>query len=719
MGDSYISSASLGMNLIRMFLSFVLDKPAFGLLSIMYQLFFNVASVDIFASDTVMKFYGRVQLILGVYMMFQLAMSIIKGIVNPDTFFSADKGAGNLIMRIMTALFLLTALVPINIPSPKNEFEKQINNNGLLFGSLYSLQHRILSNNTLGRLILGTNDEDTNYVSDSTTSEESLKRSANIFTSTVLKGFYRINVKEEGLDPKINSNRVCQSGVDAKIDYYSQVDADPQKIISMATATCTGDWTKLSLGNKVISIFSDFLADNEFYIFAYTGFISAIVAFIFAFILLSFTIDIAVRAVKLGVLRLIAPIPIISYMDPKGSKDGAFNAWVKTLVSTYLDLFMRLAIVYFVIFLVQDMMVNGIVMNHGSGLLGIFSYIIIWIGLFIFAKQAPKFFRKVLGLKEEGGKFFSGIGESMALGAATLGTIGSGIAGYRAAREENAQLTDRNGDPLRHQGLRNFGSGIASAIGGAYTGMKAFGGKDASAKSVIQAQNQRNANRAAHSTFPGRVADDFYAMTHGRSLATRDQQILDASKAASSSIKQFKSTAVDEAMKKASNYANVWGNVSSAKDRTGNLRGIDFNYRQLEAAINSKDEHGNFDYTDVHGNVHHLNAAWFDSNVMADIEDSQTANYLRADYDVTTGAFRNNKINTDWRTARHDMGEANINYRGDYLGDVNASPGLHVGDSGYAYGDIGANIGVANSQVADMSTNMRNIMHRANSQGKK
>ena len=52
-------------------------------------------------------------------------------------------------------------------------------------------------------------------------------------------------------------------------------------------------------------------------------------------ILLSFTIDVAVRAVKLAVLRLIAPIPIISYMDPKGSKDSAFNSWVKTLTSTY------------------------------------------------------------------------------------------------------------------------------------------------------------------------------------------------------------------------------------------------------------------------------------------------------------------------------------------------------------------------------------------------
>ena len=47
-------------------------------------------------------------------------------------------------------------------------------------------------------------------------------------------------------------------------------------------------------------------------------------------------------------------------MDPKGSKDSAFNSWVKTLTSTYLDLFIRLAAVYFAIFLIQDMIVIAI-----------------------------------------------------------------------------------------------------------------------------------------------------------------------------------------------------------------------------------------------------------------------------------------------------------------------------------------------------------------------
>jgi len=717
MGDSNLETASVSNDIIRLIFS-TLDRPAYWLLGLVYQLFFNVASADLFSNGTILAFYKRIQLIIGVYMMFHLAMIILKGIVNPDTFTDAKTGGVSIIKRIAISLILLTVLVPISIPGAKNEWERQLNNNGLLFGALYSLQHRILNNNTLGRLILGTNDSAESFTeSDPNDKDSSLARSSRIFTSTILKGFYRINLipeeertQVEGKDDAtLNENRVCKDIDDVFLSAYTRIDADPGEIISLVNATCDADSSDWGWWASVKDIFGK-ISGSTHYIFAYTGFISMIVPFIFVFILLSFTVDVAVRAVKLSVLRLIAPIPIISYMDPKGGKDGSFAAWGKALTSTYLDLFIRLAVVYFVIFLIQDMIVNGIVINTGTGVLGILSMILIWIGLFIFAKQAPKFIKQVLGVKDEGGKLFGGFGELAAVGSLALGTAGSASANYRASREENAALHEGSA----FNGFRNVGSAIAGAIGGGYAGTKAFMSKDSNGKSVRSAMDQRNTARAAHSTLPGQFSSTLYGLTHGQSLATRDQSILDANKAAASSIKTFKSTAVDEAMKK-----GTWGNVSTANDRFGRLSGINFNYRQLEAAMNTKDTSGNFDYTDASGTVHHLNAAWFDSSVMADIEDSQTANYLRDDYDAATGTFANGKINTDWRTAKHDMSEAKIAYRGNYLGDINAGSGTSINGADYAYKDIGKSIGTANSNVADMSTDMRHIMNRANSQNKK
>ena len=139
--ETDLATANVMTKLIRMIWA-TLDMAAYWLLGIAYKLFFNVASADLFSNDTIMKFYGRVQVILGVFMMFQLSLTILKGIADPDSFVG-EKGTGKaLITKIITALVMLTVLMPISIPSPKNEYEIQINNNGLLFGTIYSLQRR-------------------------------------------------------------------------------------------------------------------------------------------------------------------------------------------------------------------------------------------------------------------------------------------------------------------------------------------------------------------------------------------------------------------------------------------------------------------------------------------------------------------------------------------------------------------------------------------------
>ena len=282
MGDSNLTAAGVLSDAIRGLFS-GLDKPAFWLLGLVYQLFFNVASATLFSGPTIMNFFSRVQLILGVFTMFQLAMSILKGIVNPDNFFGKDKGVKSIISRIVIALIMLTLITPISIPAAKNEYEKQINNNGILFGTLYSLQHRLLSNNTLGRLILGTTDTSPSYVSGD--SDDELKTSSRVFASTVLKSFYRINLidynsrkHESGKDDAVfNENRVCQDIDDDVLAAYTRLDAETGEIIDMVNATCNSDG---GIIKSVIRFFKK-LTGNEYYVFAYTPLQGAVVAFIF------------------------------------------------------------------------------------------------------------------------------------------------------------------------------------------------------------------------------------------------------------------------------------------------------------------------------------------------------------------------------------------------------------------------------------------------------
>ena len=397
------------------------------LLGLMYQIFFNVASAQLFESETIKNFYGRVQLIIGVFMVFKLAITILQGIMDPEKFMGNKEGFGTIITRVVVALIMLAVIVPINVPDVQNanSYEKYINNNGLLFGTLYSLQDRILSGNTLGRLILGTTDtsEDPDAVDQTGKTEaqiqqEKLVQSANIFSSTILKGFLRINLvpEDERVDDDETNpeNWYCGDHLTddhrTVIDMYNQLDISPIVLLSdpVVKAKCNFNWQASVPGLKLI-------AGKSKYLFAFNFILALIVGAIFLVLLVAFTVDIAIRSIKLAILRLLAPIPIISYVEPKSAKDGMFASWVKALTSTYLDLFLRLAIVYFVIFIIQEMMVNGIIIDQAGGIVGITSCIFIWIGLFFFARMAPKFIKDILGLKGPG---MSNIGLSGMLSAA-------------------------------------------------------------------------------------------------------------------------------------------------------------------------------------------------------------------------------------------------------------------------------------------------------------
>ena len=109
MTDSYAESSTVALDVIRKVLS-IFDYPVYIILGFTYQLFFNVASADVFSGGTIMKFYGRVQVIIGVFMMFQLAMTFLRGIVEPDSF-AKDKGGGSFLRRVATSLILITLLI--------------------------------------------------------------------------------------------------------------------------------------------------------------------------------------------------------------------------------------------------------------------------------------------------------------------------------------------------------------------------------------------------------------------------------------------------------------------------------------------------------------------------------------------------------------------------------------------------------------------------------
>lgn len=466
-----LATPNVVQNALRSILM-TLDHVVYWCIGVVYNILFNISETTIISSDTLKAFYGRVQLILGVIMIFKISVSLLQYVINPEAFSDKKKGVGQVITRMVTMLAMLTAIIPLNIPlSAEDETNKTynyyLNQNGLLFGTMFSLQHRILKQNTIAKLVLG-NTENSFTVTDSDNTEYETDFSENsnageAVAAYVLKSFFRINVKDElsGDNVENQDNYFCNAnkkvenaahlggvliGGGAAIGHAiapglgtligAGVGAAANgiyRLVKWADADNAGTYYNDWVNTNNISTLAEYVNINcdDYYLFSYFPVVSTICGVLLLLVFATTCLDVAIRALKLAILRLIAPIAIISYIDPKSAEKGAFSNWVKLLISTYLDLFLRLAIIYFVMFIVMEIIHGGLELPLGNGVIGLLSTVVIIIGLFYFARQAPKFITDALGLK--GMMSWSGLSSVLA-GAGTLRAGGSFSDAFDAVR---------------------------------------------------------------------------------------------------------------------------------------------------------------------------------------------------------------------------------------------------------------------------------------------
>lgn len=302
-----------------------IDWVVYGVVNLVYQLFIMISELTIFKNATIEAFASRIYALLGIFMLFKVTFSLITYILNPDAFVDKSKGVGKLVTN-----FIVVIIGIIVVP--------------YAFQAAYSLQAVILKENVIGNIIMGTSsnlsEEDAeNYIRDG----------GKLMSFSTLSAFIRINPDVAGDD--CSNNPVIK---DASGNYSLSSACDGNDVPSAAENILIEAYKD----NNVNALFSliNFKAKDknkkEAYLFDYTILVSTIAGGFLAWILLIFCIDIAVRSVKLGFLQLIAPIPIISYVDPSGQK--VFNNWLKECGKTYADLFIRLAGIYFALFVISN-----------------------------------------------------------------------------------------------------------------------------------------------------------------------------------------------------------------------------------------------------------------------------------------------------------------------------------------------------------------------------
>ena len=371
---------SLGFNLVRTIFAY-LDKAAFFVFTKACQVVFDLTSVDILYDSTFDDFANRIYVLVGIFMLFKVTVSLLQYLVSPEKITDKTEGLSKIITRILVSVCMLAGL-----PFVWNVFfgKDFINGKSMTTVMLEAVP----------RIIIGKN-----------TQKNTIQSQAEDFAKSIAWTTYSVVFNQNG-----------------------------QEVNDCSAEGCDLDWVTDHVNDPVEG-------QNDMYKYDYTPGLGILLGVVMSIVMIGIAIDIAIRAFKLIILRLMAPVPIISYVLPKSSKSGGvFNNWVKTFLSTWADLFIKIGIVYFVLFMIdQIVLVNGVSMSSAGGD-SIIVKIFIIIGLLFFAKQAPKFITDILGLKSTGG-LGVGLGGMLAASGALLG--GAGLAGAASAglsaMNENAE----------------------------------------------------------------------------------------------------------------------------------------------------------------------------------------------------------------------------------------------------------------------------------------
>lgn len=425
----------------------------------LYNVFMYTARAEILESSFIQGIYNKVGMILGIFMVFKLSFSLIQSLVDPSKFTDEKKGFGGIIKRSVISIVLLGITPSI--------FNMAFDLQNLVVGSANN------TDNIIYKLIVGK------------APSKDAESFGHVIASELYFGFYTENEPLK-LNQGLEVTYPDSGGVQLKVHDYEYLKT--QILEDHMSFSDTVDYISITNAGQ--------------YVIKWDGLFAIGFGLFMVYILITYCISVATRVIQLAYLQLIAPVPILSYIsDPEGS----FKNWTKQCMTTYLDLFIRLAIIYFIITVstqilqafseVGSVFYESTGLEAGSGTAKWVSRFLI-IGLLMFGKRVPELLKDLFpnfgggaasigfGLKNPKKMLGDIPGMGIAKGAATfgLGTVVGGAAGMASGI--------KNGYGVRGKIAGAFGGFNRGIAGGAKTKGNIFKNVQGGMSSTRQARQR-------------------------------------------------------------------------------------------------------------------------------------------------------------------------------------------------------------------------------------
>lgn len=331
----------------------------YKLIAFFFDIFMILGDAKILGEVTIGEFYTRVGLILGLFMIFRVTFSLIQYVINPDLMLDKKGGLVNIVKRI----FIVIVLLGITRP---------------LFNMAYDVQGLIINSNIIPKVITGKNFK---------TNDAGVNLAWYTFNS-----FYKFDDNYVSIE---NNDDVAKSCHELNSELIEN-DFKDNRTLRYAY-NCVNERRDVSAdGLNTKEKFSGYIIDFDGH-----GILAVVVGLFILYMILIYVIQVGVRVIQLAYLQLVAPIPIIGYLAPKG--EDTLNKWFKQCVTTFLDFFIRVAILYFVVFIIS-FLTDTASDNYKTFISSLgnvdgfdldFIIIIMIIALLVFAQKVPKLLKEV------------------------------------------------------------------------------------------------------------------------------------------------------------------------------------------------------------------------------------------------------------------------------------------------------------------------------------
>lgn len=351
-------------------LMFILCDGVYRLIYLTFYIFEKLGSARII-EDT-QGIVNRISLIIGLFMVFRVTFAFVQYIVDPDAMLDKKKGAANIIKKIIISIVLLGST-------------------STLFNLAFKAQDLIIDNQIIGKIIFNSSssngyDSDSLYSTPENSSTFGGRLSAEVFSA-----FYRLNPEAS---PKDSDQEDCKTWLtnDDGNSGYSKL---KEKI-----AQNKGALYGYKNSPAAICLNEQDSSDEYIVDFDAGGFLALAFGIAVLYTIFIFTIQVGVRVIQLAYLQIIAPIPIIMYITPKG--DEQLKKWGQQCSTTFLDFFMRCTIIYFAILVIQNIWETGFIgkllsagTESSNGWETMYVGVIMIIAVLTFAKKVPNLIKEI------------------------------------------------------------------------------------------------------------------------------------------------------------------------------------------------------------------------------------------------------------------------------------------------------------------------------------